>query len=109
MLSRCSRRFCVPFIETGFLANGNSYEVDSNTCFVSGKTLYPFEVLSFPKSNLLFETHSYLESVELSLSLFRLLNTPYWLWFKHLIVTTIVQFSTSNPCLSGTFKCKSHG
>jgi hypothetical protein len=44
------------------LANGNRYEVDSNTVFPSGKTLYPFEKLSCDQVPTLIslDTHLYL-------------------------------------------------
>jgi hypothetical protein len=34
------------------LARGNRFGVDSNTAFLSGKALYPFEVLPCPNSDL---------------------------------------------------------
>jgi hypothetical protein len=36
------------------LADGNRYEVDSNTFFLSGKALYPLEILPWPNSDLYF-------------------------------------------------------
>ncbi len=44
------------------LANGNRYEVDSNMLFLSGKVLYPFNVLPCPNSDL-FDTNSHLNQV----------------------------------------------
>ncbi len=44
------------------LANGNWYEVDSNTFFPSGKTLCPFKVLSCPNSEL-FDAHLFVSVV----------------------------------------------
>jgi hypothetical protein len=42
-------------VELVFLANGNSYEVDSNTWFRSGKALYSFKkLLPRPNSDFLF-------------------------------------------------------
>jgi hypothetical protein len=40
------------------LANGNRYEVESNTVFPSGKALYPFELMHFPNFGL-SETQPY--------------------------------------------------
>jgi hypothetical protein len=34
------------------LANGNRYEVDSNTFFLSGEALYPLKILPCPNSDL---------------------------------------------------------
>jgi hypothetical protein len=34
------------------LANGNRYEVDSNTSFLTGKALYPLKKLTCPNSGL---------------------------------------------------------
>jgi hypothetical protein len=34
------------------LANGNRYEVDSNTLFLSGEALHPFELLPCPNFDL---------------------------------------------------------
>jgi hypothetical protein len=38
-------------VKLGLLANGNRYEVDSNTFFLSGKALYPY-ILTCPNSDL---------------------------------------------------------
>ncbi len=41
------------------LANGNRYEVDSNTFFLSGEAIYPSKILPYPNSDLI-DTHSHL-------------------------------------------------
>jgi hypothetical protein len=51
--------FAYHSVELVLLANSNRNEVDSNTFILSGKCLYPFEVLPYPNSDLL-GTHSYL-------------------------------------------------
>jgi hypothetical protein len=40
--------FAYNSVKLAFLANGNMYEVDSNTLFQSGKALYPFKMLPCP-------------------------------------------------------------
>jgi hypothetical protein len=44
--SWCPERFCIPFNESGFSVN--SYEVDSNAFFLSGKALYTITILLCP-------------------------------------------------------------
>jgi hypothetical protein len=51
--------FAYHSVKLVLLANGNGYEVDSNTFFLSGKALYSFKLLLCPNSDL-FDTHSYL-------------------------------------------------
>jgi hypothetical protein len=38
--------FAYHSVKLVLLANGDRYEVDSNTFFLSGKALYPFKILS---------------------------------------------------------------
>ncbi len=40
--------FAYHSVKLVLLATGNRYEVDANTFLLSGKTLYPFEVLPCP-------------------------------------------------------------
>jgi hypothetical protein len=40
--------FAYHSVKLVLLANGNRYEVDSNTFFPSGKALYPFKILPAP-------------------------------------------------------------
>jgi hypothetical protein len=51
--------FAYNSVKLVLLANGNRYEVDSNTFSQSGKALYPFKVLSCPNSDP-FHTYLYL-------------------------------------------------
>jgi hypothetical protein len=44
--------FAYNSVELVLLANGNRYEVDSNTVFLSGEALYPLKVLPCPNSGL---------------------------------------------------------
>jgi hypothetical protein len=37
--------FAYQSVKLVLLANGNRFEVDSNTLFLSGKALYPFKIL----------------------------------------------------------------
>jgi hypothetical protein len=41
-------------VKTVLLANGDRYGVDSNTFSLSGKALYPFEILRCPSFGLFF-------------------------------------------------------
>jgi hypothetical protein len=45
------------------LANGNKYEVDSNTCFLIGEALHPFGILPCPNSYLSWLTRASVQSV----------------------------------------------
>ncbi len=51
--------FAYQSVKLVLLADGNRYEVDSNTLLRSGKALYPIKLLSCPKSDL-FDIDSYL-------------------------------------------------
>jgi hypothetical protein len=44
--------FAYHSVKLVLLANGNRYEVDSNTLFPSGKALYPFKILPCVNSEL---------------------------------------------------------
>jgi hypothetical protein len=46
--------FAYHSVKLVLLANGNRYEVDSSTFFLSGKALYPFKLLPCSKSELFF-------------------------------------------------------
>jgi hypothetical protein len=46
-------------VEVVFLANGNRYEVDFKTLFLSGEAIYPFKALPSPTSDF-FGTQLYL-------------------------------------------------
>jgi hypothetical protein len=51
--------FAYRSVKLVLLANGNRYEIDSNTFFLSGKALFLFLKLPCPNSDLL-DTHLYL-------------------------------------------------
>jgi hypothetical protein len=44
--------FAYHLVKLVLLANGNRYEVDSITFFLSGKAFYPFKILLCPNSDL---------------------------------------------------------
>jgi hypothetical protein len=44
--------FAYNSVKLVLLANGNRYEVDSKTIFLSGKAIYPFQVLPCQNSEL---------------------------------------------------------
>jgi hypothetical protein len=46
-------------VKVVLLANGNKYEVYSNTFFLGGKALSSFEPLPFPNPDLFFDTNLY--------------------------------------------------
>jgi hypothetical protein len=51
--------FAYHSVKLVLLANGNRYEVDSNTYFLSGKALYPFNICLGPTLTF-FDTYSHL-------------------------------------------------
>jgi hypothetical protein len=53
MIVGASKGFVYHSVKLVLLSNGNRYEVDSKTCFLSGKDLYAFKVLPCSYSELI--------------------------------------------------------